>query len=260
MKVAVVTGASAGLGETVARLLARHGFAAVLAARRKDRLDRVAAEIEEAGGTTLPAPCDVTRREDVERLAATVETTFGRCDVLVNNAGIPSGGAFADVSIEQLDRVLETNLRAVVWGSKIFLPLLEASRGHIVNVASLAGRYAFPGAAVYTAAKHGVIALSESLYHELKPRGVAVTAVNPGLFPAEAFPHEKLRRDRAARLLMTTQARVARSILEVIRTRRGPEVSVPRWQAAFQALRVLTPPLYRRGVARLAGERDRRQR
>lgn len=258
MKVAVITGASSGLGEATGRLLARHGFAVALAARREERLSRIAEEIQAGGGRALPVRTDVTDVEELRRLVAVVDESFGRCDVLVNNAGIPAGGSFASRSLEQLDAVLDTNLRSVVWGTKLFLPMLETSRGHVVNVASLAGRYAAPGAAIYTAAKHGVVALSESLHHELRTRGVAVTAVAPGLFPTEGFPLHDLRADPRWRWVLTSKERVAEVILDVVRTRKGPAVSVPRWQAAFQAFRVLTPPVYYRAVGRLGRWRGRR--
>jgi len=253
VKVAVVTGASAGIGEAAARALARDGWTLVLAARREDRLRALARELPDA----LPVRCDVTVREDLETLAREVDRAYGRCDLLVNNAGIPADGWFAKVSLEQLDLVLDTNLRSVVWATKLFLPLLERSKGHVINVASLAGRYAFPGAAIYTATKHAVVALSEALYHELGPRGVAVTSLNPGFVETERFTHDDLRSNPRTRRFVMPPERVARAIVEVARTRKGPEVSVPRWLGSFQAFRVLTPPLYHRAVGRLARLRRR---
>lgn len=253
MRVAVVTGASAGIGEAAARALAKDGYALVLAARREDRLRELAEELPEA----LAVRCDVTVLGDLERLVAETDRAYGRCDLLVNNAGIPSDGLFANVSLEQLDLVLDTNLRSVVRATKLFLPLLERSRGHVINVASLAGRYAVPGAAIYTATKHAVVALSEALFHELGPRGVMVTTLNPGFVETERFPHDDLRADkRTARFVMEPE-RIGRELARVARARAGPEVSVPRWAAAFQAFRVLIPPLYRRAVGAAARRRRR---
>lgn len=253
-KVCVVTGASSGIGEATVRALARAEATVVLAARREDLLARCA---EEIGERATWMRCDVTSQEDLQALRDHVADTHGRCDVLVNNAGVPGGGRFADLSIERIRLVTETNLVSVMACTKLFLPMLLESKGHVVNVASLAGRYALPGASVYTAAKHGVVAFSESLYHELAPRGVVVTAVNPGLVATEGFfpADSPLWHDRVARPFIMEPERVAEAIVDVIRRRKGPEVSVPRWLAAPQAARVLAPPLYRAAMKRVVGGR-----
>jgi short-subunit dehydrogenase len=256
-KICVVTGASSGIGEATARSLVRAGATVVLAARREERLREIAGELGERASAVR---CDVTRIEDLETLRDEVVRRHGRCDVLVNNAGVPGGGWFADLSIEQLERVTATNYLSVLFATKVFLPLLMASRGHVVNVASLAGRYALPGAAVYTATKFAVVGLSESLYHELGPRGVMVTSVNPGLVETEGFPMTEAKRDPVLRRLVMQPDRIAREIVRVIRARKGPEVSIPRWLAAPQAARVLAPPLYRAGVRGMVGRRATSQR
>jgi short-subunit dehydrogenase len=256
-KICVVTGASSGIGEATARSLVRAGATVVLAARREERLREIAGELGERASAVR---CDVTRIEDLETLRDEVVRRHGRCDVLVNNAGVPGGGWFADLSIEQLERVTATNYLSVLFATKVFLPLLMASRGHVVNVASLAGRYALPGAAVYTATKFAVVGLSESLYHELGPRGVMVTSVNPGLVETEGFPMTEAKRDPVLRRLVMQPDRIAREIVRVIRARKGPEVSIPRWLAVPQAARVLAPPLYRAGVRGMVGRRATSQR
>jgi short-subunit dehydrogenase len=174
-----------------------------------------------------------------------VKELAGRpADVLVNNAGIPGGGPFAELSHEHIDRVVAVNLSAVLHGTRAFLPgMLARGRGHIVNVASLAGRFATPGTAVYTATKHAVVAFSESLNYDTEGRGVLVTSVNPGLVSTEGFPQRGLPK----RLVMPA-GRVAEAIVHVVRNDAAPEYSVPRWLSAFQVFRVLTPPLYRAGV------------
>jgi short-subunit dehydrogenase len=253
-KVCVVTGASGGIGEAAARRLAKDGATVVLAARREERLRTVAEDIGERASWVV---CDVARVEDVERLYDEVESRHGRCDVLVNNAGVPGGGPFAGASLERLRTVVEVNLVGVVACTKVFLPLLERSEGHVVNVASLAGRYALPGAAVYSATKHAVVAFSESLYHELRPRGVMVTVVNPGLVATEGFlpADSPIWKEGWLRPFIMRPERIGDVIADVVRNRRGPEVSVPRWLASPQAVRVLVPPLYRAAVARLVGDR-----
>lgn len=250
--VAVVTGASSGIGEATALLLARAGARVVLAARRLERLEALADRIAARGGEALPVRCDVTVLADLEELAARTDEAYGRCDVLVNNAGIPDGGPFRTLSAERIERVVRVNVLGVMLGTHVFLPtMLERRRGHIVNVASLAGRFATPGSSVYGATKHAVVGFSESLYHELRPFGILVTAVNPGFTRTEGFPQEGIPRP-----LVMRPERVARVIVDVIRRGRAPEVSVPRALAAAQVFRVLTPPVYRWGVGRLAPERD----
>ncbi len=256
-KVCVVTGASSGIGEATARALARAGAAVVLAARREDRLAAIAEDIRGRGGAATWQPCDVTRLDALEALRDHVAREHGRCDVLVNNAGIPGGGRFSELSVQRIRTVTETNQLSVLVGTKVFLTMLLDAGGHVVNVASLAGRYALPGAAVYSASKHAVVAFSEALYHELGPRGVMVTVVNPGLVATEGFfpADSPLWRDPIARPFIMGPERVARAIVDVIRHRKGPEVSVPRYLAAPQVVRVLVPPLYRAAVARIVGGR-----
>jgi short-subunit dehydrogenase len=252
--VVVVTGASSGIGEASALRFARAGSRVVLAARRLDRLEALARRIGSRGGTALPVRCDVTDRADVANLAERALERLGRCDVLVNNAGIPNGGPFREITPERIERIVRVNLLGVLLVTKAFLPaMLERRSGHVVNVASLAGRLATPGSSVYGATKHAVVAFSESLHYEMKPFGLLVTAVNPGFVVTEGFPQT----DIPNRFVMEAD-RVAGTIADVVRRGRAPEVSVPRWPAAMQAFRVLTPPLYRWGVERVTRRRSKR--
>jgi short-subunit dehydrogenase len=219
-----------------------------------ERLEQLAGRIAESGGRALPVRCDVTEPDQVRALAAAVDEEFGRCDVLVNDAGVPGGGRFDTTSIEDIERIVRVNLLGVLNCTSAFLPLIRRRRGgHIVNVASLAGRYATPGAAVYSATKHGVVAFSEALYHELHREGILVTAVNPAFVRTEGFPFERTN----PRLVMRPE-RIARAIVKVLREGRAPEYSVPRFLGAFQLFRVLAPGPYRWGV-RLATPRIRKE-
>jgi short-subunit dehydrogenase len=247
----VVTGASSGIGEATAIAFARRGARAILVARRKERLDALASRIEQAGGRALAWTCDVTDLARVEKLPGLVMELTGRpVDVLVNNAGIAGGGSFLELSHDRIDEVVRVNLLGVMHVTRVFLPgMLSRGNGHVINVASLAGRFAVPGSAVYSATKHGVVAFSESLDVSTKRRGVLVTAVNPAYVPTEGFTATN-----RPSLLTLTPERVAEAIVKVAQEGISPEYSIPRWAAALQIFRLLTPPLYRWGM----GVGDRR--
>lgn len=181
-KVAIITGASSpsGIGAAAAHRFASEGAKVVLAARGREGLEQVAADIERRGGRALAVPTDVTDATAAESLIARTLDTFGRVDVLVNNAGFNQRGPVADQDPRQLARVIEVNLTAPIVLTAMALPALRIRRGTIVMVASIAGQFPLDGEAAYSASKHGLRAFAFALREELKDTGVGVTVVSPG--------------------------------------------------------------------------------
>ncbi len=186
-QVALVTGASSGIGDATARALAAEGARVVLAARRLDRLDALAADIEAAGGEALVVETDVTDRPACERLVSATLDRFGRLDVLVNNAGVMPLSFVANARVDEWEQMVDVNLKGVLYVTAAALPhMTEQKGGHIVNVSSVAGRRVFVGGAVYCATKFAVTAFSEGLRMELGPRyGIRVTCIEPGAVATE---------------------------------------------------------------------------
>ena len=186
-KVVVVTGASSGIGESTARLLARHGAKVVLGARRKDRLDAAVKEISAAGGNAISVAADVTKRAEVEALVRTAIDGFGHVDVIVNNAGIMPLGPIEALKVEEWDRMIDVNLKGLLYGVRAALPqMLKQKSGHIINLASVFGIKVFaPGGTVYCATKSAVRALTEGLRMELHSKNVRCTMISPGAVATE---------------------------------------------------------------------------
>jgi len=174
-KVAVVTGASSGVGEAAARMLAAHGAALVLAARTEATLRAVADSLG-----ALAVPADVSKRADLERLVAATVERHGRIDILVNNAGTNVRGNFADIGLDGVAQVIDTNLKAPMLLTHMALPYLTVTRGVVVNVASIAGHVPLPGEASYCASKWGLRGFTFAAGLELRGKGVSLCAVSPG--------------------------------------------------------------------------------
>ena len=186
-QVIIITGASSGIGEATARMLAAEGATVVLAARRTDRLDSLKQEIEEAGGRALVVETDVTERAQCEALVAETLDAFGRLDVLINNAGVMPLSFVKNVRVDEWEQMVNVNINGVLYCTAAALPhFVEQEGGHIVNVSSVAGRRVFMGGAVYCATKHAVTAFSEGLRMELGPTyGIRVTCIEPGAVATE---------------------------------------------------------------------------
>ncbi len=178
----MITGAGSGLGREIALRWAREGWRLALADVNEDGLGETLELVRAAGGDGFTQRCDVRDYSQLTALAQACEAKFGGIDIIVNNAGVASGGFFAELSLEDWDWQLAVNLMGVVKGCKAFLPLLERSKGRIVNIASMAALMQGPGMSNYNVAKAGVLALSESLLVELRQLEVAVHVVCPSFF------------------------------------------------------------------------------
>jgi len=183
-KVVAITGASSGIGEATARLLAAGGAHVVIGARRLDRLERLAGEITAAGGSVLATALDVTRREDVERFVGAAQQAFGQLDVMVNNAGVMPLSLLASLKVDEWDRMVDVNIKGVLYGIAAVLPVMQArGSGQIVNLSSIGGHRVTPTAAVYCATKFAVRAISDGLRQETDR--IRVTVISPGVTTSE---------------------------------------------------------------------------
>ena len=180
-KVILITGGSTGLGAETARLLAARGAKVAVAARRKDRLDDVVAQIVAAGGEAKAYALDVAAKDQVEAVVAGVVADFGRLDVLINNAGLMPIRPMSEVNTDEWDQMIDVNLKGVLYGIASALPrFLAQESGHIINLSSVAGIKVFaPGGTVYSGTKFAVRAISEGLRQEVGDK-VRVTSIEPG--------------------------------------------------------------------------------
>jgi NADP-dependent 3-hydroxy acid dehydrogenase YdfG len=185
-KIIVITGASSGLGEAAARLLSARGACVVLGARRIERLQQLADELNRTEQRALAVATDVTVLDDVKRLVDTAVQNFGRIDVVINNAGLMPLSALERLKVDEWDRMIDVNVKGVLYGIAAALPQMQRQRsGHFVNVSSVAGHKVMSNGAVYSATKHAVRALSEGLRQEVKPWNIRTTIVSPGAVDTE---------------------------------------------------------------------------
>jgi short-subunit dehydrogenase len=237
VSLAVVTGASSGIGAATARLLASEGWRVIAVARRGDRLD-----------AAVPLALDLTDPDTPARVREAVEAEGGELKLLVNNAGAEWRSSFGDGGYENVRRTMEVNFDAVVRLTEALLPLLRAAApSSIVNVSSVAGRVGRPRNSAYAASKFALAGWSEAVGIEEKPHGVHVGVVLPGFISTEGFPHRGLKGSARTRWLVGTPEQVGKAIL-----RAGPggkhEVYVPRFYGFVPRARHLAPRLTRRAL------------
>jgi len=191
-RVAAITGASSGIGEATAETLARAGAAVSLAARRTDRIDSLAERINGAGGRALALETDVADEQQANAFVTRTKEELGRLDILVNNAGVMLLGPVIGADTEEWRRMIDVNLLGLLYCTHAALPIMgEQGSGHIVNISSVAGRFATLGAGVYNMTKFGVNAFSEALRQEVVRANVKVTVIEPGMVATELLGHNK---------------------------------------------------------------------
>ncbi|QEC78415.1 SDR family oxidoreductase [Mucilaginibacter ginsenosidivorax] len=180
-KVIVITGASSGIGHATALLLAQKGAIVVLGARNVDKLEQLASQIKAEGGQAMYAAIDVTQRQHLEKLVALALATYGKLDVLINNAGIAPISLLDELQVEDWDMMIDVNIKGVLYGIAAALPVFRKQGfGHIINTASTAALKVTPAAAVYSGTKFAVRAISEGLRQEAGPN-LRVTIITPGI-------------------------------------------------------------------------------
>jgi NADP-dependent 3-hydroxy acid dehydrogenase YdfG len=220
-RVVVITGASSGFGEYAARLFSREGCKVVLAARRMERLERIAREIRALGGEALPFVTDVTQHDQIDALVNSALTAYGRIDILFNNAGFGRLDWIETLDpVQDIERQIVTDLLGVIWTARAVLPHMYRQRsGHIINMSSIAGWAAPPLYSIYSAAKFGTRGFTESLRREAAPMGVHVSAVYPGSSPTEFQQHigenKAKKHFKTPEWLRVTPEEVARGVVDL---------------------------------------------
>lgn len=184
-KVAIVTGASSGIGEATAKLLGDRGIKLMLAARREERLKDLVSKIEQSGGTATYQIIDVTDREQVEALAQKTLDTYGKIDIAINNAGLMPLSRLEKLRVDEWETTIDVNIKGVLYSIAAVLPAMQSAKsGHIINISSVAGHTVFPGGAVYCASKFAVRAISEGLRQEVGSN-IRCTTISPGAVATE---------------------------------------------------------------------------
>jgi NADP-dependent 3-hydroxy acid dehydrogenase YdfG len=195
-RVALITGALSGIGAAVARTLGSRGYHVALAARRKEALEAVAAQIRIGGGGAVPLVCDVAQPDQIATCVAHTIAEFGRIDVLVNNAGVMHNGRIGGADVSEWRAMIDVNVMGLMLMTHAVLPHMQAARaGHIVNISSVAGRIITVGNGVYNVTKWGVNVFSEALRKEVYTDNIKVTVISPGITETDLF--DKIANDEA---------------------------------------------------------------
>lgn len=242
---AVITGGSSGIGAATARAFAAHGVRVAVAGRNLEALQKVAADTD---GVVIPG--DLRESGCPRRTISEASEALGGLDILVSNAGVGWAGPFATMSESDIDQLIDVNLRAAAHLASAAIPHLAPGTGRLVFVGSIAGLVGVPGEAWYSATKAGLGCLAETLRAELRPLGIGVTLVSPGVVDTAFFERRRVPYQRQHPQLMTAQA-AANAIVEAIKRGRD-EIVIPPWLSFPARLKVNFPGLYRMLAARLA--------
>jgi short-subunit dehydrogenase len=248
---ALVTGASSGIGAALARDLVAAGARVAMVARRAELLDALAATLP--AGSAAAFRCDVRDLAAIDATVAAVGERLGPVDLLVNNAGVGRYLSFLETPPDDVAAVFETNLHAALHFTRAVLPgMLARGRGHVVNVASIAGRIGSRNHSIYCASKFALAGFSESLVYELEGTGVGVTLVNPGIIDTPFFEHASFASFPAhARARAIPPERVAAAVIRAIR-RNATEITVPSTYVIGTVLKSAAPNFFRRLMRRFA--------
>jgi len=247
-KVAVVTGASSGIGEAVARDLAKRGTTVIAAARRKDMLEKVAEECRKTAPASEAAVVDVADRAAVEQMCKEALAKHGQVDVLINNAGIPLRKHATRLSVEDVEQVMQINFFGAIYATLALLPsMLERKSGHIVNVSSVAGRIGAPRESAYSASKYAMTGFSEVLSGDLQGTGVHVHLIIPGAIDTEIW--QKVQEPAAYSGKFIPPQEIADAVREVIERDRF-ERWVPRRLMPVATFRAVLPGTYIKNMSR----------
>ena len=253
-KVGILTGASRGIGVFLAEALARKGVDLALAARSAEDLESTAKVVRDLGVRAITVPTDVTKREDLETLIARTTEELGPPDLLVNNAGVEHYDYFEEADLDGIESLIKTNLIAAEWLTRLALPEMVRRRsGHIVNIASVAGKTAAPYNTVYSSSKHGLVGFSWSLREEMKRYGIGVSVVNPGYVGDAGMFHDWSRGEKPPGLIKTvTPQKVADETIAAIEKDK-PEVMVTTGLARIVDIFHAISPKLTTAIARRTG-------
>jgi short-subunit dehydrogenase len=255
--VGIVTGASRGIGAQIAEGLARKGVNLALAARSKDDLEQVAEQVRSQGVKVIAIPTDISNRRELEELVSRTREDLGPIDLVVNNAGMEIAGYSHELDSDRIDQAVQVNLTSLIQLSRLVLPeMVERKRGHICNIASVAGKVARPYSVVYAATKHGVVGFSWSLRAEMAEHNIEVTVVCPGYVSDVgmfADRREKLGFGKAPNALKeVTPEEVVAATIEAIETNRAETVVGPVALRIADIVHAISPDLAM-NIARKSG-------